>query len=222
MLRTITLAALLLLSSSIIAQNATTIETGKPIGKKNEFGVEVTNFYGIINTNFQSNNPYVVTYRRHFGNAALRAGAGGTMNNLQHQAGGIDSGKDLNMGVNLSAGYERQIWFGQRWGFYYGADGTFQAAYSGHQEVMGRSDTFTEVNTLRTGVALLAGFRFRVNKRMSLATTSSYWMGAVSERVDVNFKDWNNSDNNTSSNQRSDGFSGSFSAPYNIYVLFDF
>ena len=88
--------------------------------------------------------------------------------------------------------------------------------------MQGRSDTFTEVNTLRTGVALLAGFRCRVNKRLSLATTTNYWVGAVSERVDVNFKDWNNSDNNTSSNQRSDGFVGEFSAPYNIYVLFDF
>ena len=225
MLRIATLAAAVLFAGTLMAQvdsGNNGIETGKPLGKKNEFGVEVTNFYGLINTNFQSNNPYFFTYRRHYGTWALRGGAGGTLNNLSHQANGDDSGKSLNMAVNVSAGYERQIWFGKRWGFYYGADGTFHAGYSGEQTIMGRSDTFTEVNTMRTGVALLAGFRFRMNKRMSFGTTTSYWVGAVSERVDVNFKDWNNSDNNTSSNQRSDGFQSTFGQPYSIYVLFDF
>ena len=226
MLRSITTAAFALLMSTAIAQidiGTAKIETGKPIGKKNEFGVEVTNFYGLINTEFESNNPYFVTYRRHFGNWALRAGAGGTLNNVAHQVNGIDTGKDVEMGVTISAGYERQIWFGNRWGFYYGADVTYSQGYNGQQVIIGdSSDVFTEVNTLSSGVALLAGFRFRLNKRLSLGTTASYWVGAVTERLDVNFKDWKRPHLNTSSNSRSDGFRGFFNEPYSIYVLFDF
>ena len=208
----------LLFSVALFAQ----VETGKPVGKKNELGVEVTNFYGLINTSFVSNNPYTLTYRRHFGTWALRAGTGATLSTAEDRLDGASLGKTTSMGLHFSVGYERQIWFGTRWGFYYGADLTLHRAYTGITQTAGPLQTITETDTERIGFSPLAGFRCRVNKRLSLGTTANYWIGSNNVATKTTFKNFEDPSQNSISRQWSEGVQGNFNAPYSIYLLFDF
>lgn len=213
-----TLAIALFFSVALFAQ----VETGKPLGKKNELGVEVTNFYGLINTNFTSRNPYTVTYRRHFGTWALRAGGGSVISTAEDKQDGASLGKATTMSLHLSAGYERQIWFGTRWGFYYGADLTMHRAYNGITETFGPLQTITETDTERFGFAPLVGFRFRANKRLSLGTTANYWLGSNKVSTTITSKNFEDPSQDNVSKAWSEGILGSFNAPYSIYLLFDF
>ncbi len=214
----ITLAAAMLCATLGSAQ----VETGKPVDHKNEFGVEITNFYGLINTNFQSNNPYLVTYRRHFGTWALRAGAGGTLNTQNNLAGGSQVSKNTDMSLNFSTGCERQMWFGKRWGFYYGGDFTFFRGYLGQLENPLGEQTLTETNTQRIGIAPLAGFRFRLNQRLSMGTTANFWIGSENTKVDVRYKNFQDPSQNSVNNSSTDATRGYFNSPYSIYLLLDF
>ena len=104
MLRYFILATALLWSATTLAQ----VETGKPLGKKNEFGVEATNFYALINPNFIASSPYLVTYRRHYGSWALRGGLGGRAIVSNTKGTDLES-ESRDLSLLISAGAERQI-----------------------------------------------------------------------------------------------------------------
>lgn len=218
MIRVFILALFVAFSAQTIAQ----VETGKPVDTKNELGLEVTNFYGLLNADWVSNNPYSLTFRRHYGTSAMRIGAGGRVASTSSDPGG-DSTATLNdHGMNLSAGYERQMWFGKRWGFYYGADLTFARFYTSVREKTPDFERFTGATETRVGIAPLAGFRFRLNKRLSLGTTASYWFGGVFNTTQSNFTNFQNSNFNFSGESSNNTLLGEMRTLRSLYILFDF
>ena len=111
--------------------------------KYHELGINATTFINefiSLNNNDVDLGDYMVTYKYHFGNKAIRFGLGGLFNNFSETLNGGGGNRDSKkVNFNFRAGYEWSKQISKRWSFYTGLD-----------MVMGISETVTETNKFRS------------------------------------------------------------------------
>lgn len=149
---------------------------------KNDFGIDVTQFFTVFNSNFTSNSPYFITYRRNYEKGALRFGLGGRSNssnsNVNPQLTDFDVASHQ---LDFRAGYEWQSNFAKRWQVYYGVDAGYGLLHnvstliSSTGDESWRQKEHTDVYSLSP----MLGFKFKLNNRLTLASEASYKLSHV-------------------------------------------
>jgi hypothetical protein len=159
-----------------IAQAQDTVKT-----KKNIIAVDLT---PLIKTIFDfgdsyyggSNNPYLFLYRRVAKDKnVLRVGLGFSI------AGGNDTHDDTiktnshRHAITTGIGYERWVSISKRWTFYVGSDAIF--TYEDNYSKYAWTQTVyreTYLTRYKYGISPLIGVTFKINKRMSVSTETSF------------------------------------------------
>jgi len=186
-----------------------------PDSFKNDVGVDFTRFFRFLNSNLNSDYPYYLTYRRNFDNSSLRAGFGGgtSISTL------TDSIALRSVATNFSMriGFEWQKNFDKRWQIYYGLDVTYVLANqhsegirSGTPEFWVRTRKISEI-----GFGPNLGVKFKINKRLSLATEANFIAAFSKMRSTTDYELTNSFDSNT----ETDEFGTSFYYPTSIFLL---
>lgn len=180
------------LSFMIVAFYAqdTTISTSTQLPVKkhlNELGLDVTPFIKFY-LNFSANNyyyqpNYMLTYRRYFKKSNLRAAIGGNYTFSESPSPYNGDSLDINYTNKQSSfvfrlGYEFFQDLSKRWQVFYGADVNVSNAHQRNdaQYWNGGYSNGVETNSTGFGLAPMLGLRFKINKRISLITETSFLM----------------------------------------------
>jgi hypothetical protein len=179
-----TLLVLLLSFTLVTAYSQDTTRQNKVC--HNEFGLDATGFmkefFNFNNAQYQSyySPTYYLTYRRHFKKANFRFAVGGDYNNdvvpSQNQYDPTIVYADKSFDFSARIGMEMFSELNKHWQVFYGVD--FIASYNYEK----RDDRYSmdgytageESSTQNIGLAPMLGIRYRVSKRLSLTTESSF------------------------------------------------
>lgn len=153
----------------------------KPLGNKNEIGLDVTQFVKqILNFNgseSNSSNLYLLSYKRLLlKKNAIRFGIGGYSETVK-DTGGFNSMKnysDQSTYLDMRLGFERQNRIGTRFLFYYGLDMLYGYKYSISHNMStpaGTPDIKAKTNQLGGGAVI--GICYTIYSRISISTESS-------------------------------------------------
>jgi hypothetical protein len=152
----------------------------------NEFGIDATGFLKeFLNIGSSSQYPeyyypaYYLTYRRHFTAGNLRVAIGGdAYNNQIAPSFTNDSNKYYDKGYSLYAaiGWEFYDNLSKRWQVFYGMDFRTILVFdkNDYQSSNGYYANGTDMRTQIFALAPLLGIRFKLTKRLSILTETSY------------------------------------------------
>ncbi|MBA3900052.1 MAG: hypothetical protein H0X62_07570 [Bacteroidetes bacterium] len=191
---------------------------------KNELGIEFTTFVRSLLPYEQGLSqfplqPFFLTYKRHFGNSALRLGAGGNLTILQ-DTGGYNTQRnytDRRHGANLRIGWEFQQLLSRKLKVYYGADivGGYGFSVAHHLSSQhGTPDWITTTTSFGAGPIL--GIQWWLTPRISFATESSFYISRINSESE--FRYVNTPENNKYTLRRT--IQGNFAPPLFIYFTF--
>ncbi|HTB06725.1 MAG TPA: hypothetical protein VK806_07190 [Bacteroidia bacterium] len=181
--------ALCLLGLSAFAQDSTKVkqpnkDTIKIKQHNNEFGINATGFLRqFLNFNSSTTPPvednYYITYRRHFSCGNLRVAIGADFSNSNIPSPyTTDSNKYNNnsYSIHFIIGWEFYNNLSKKWQVFYGADFRPSIAYSKNdaQYWSGGYANGIETKTQIYGFGPFVGFRFKLSRRLSLLTSTSY------------------------------------------------
>lgn len=221
MLKRILLNISLLVSLSAMAQSGT-----DSIQFKNVLGLDIT---GLLNQFFNANSgggfynysPYLISYRRIFGESALRSGLGGYVSNSDGVTNDTTRTRQKHMDLSIHLGYEKTIFRYRRWGFYAGCDAYYNYSYDLYRDK--RGDYYHRVQqTLRNefGVAPVCGLTYQINQRLALATEAGYQVGWFMSKRDEIYSSLGFGSQNMIT--ESSGVLTQFYAPYLLSVRIGF
>lgn len=159
----------------IYAQNSDSPE----VQYKNDLGFDVSRFVTIFNSNFESNSPYVFTYRRNYEKGALRFGLGGRTSTSSNSIEPTNDIDQANHSLNFRVGYEWQTNFEKRWQLYYGLDGSYSLDHTMVKQQNLGETTKVVTHVDEYGLSPVVGLKFKLNKRLSLATETSVMLSHV-------------------------------------------
>jgi hypothetical protein len=148
----------------------------------NEFGVDVTSFlmlYLPLGQNDFYSPSYYLTYRRKFKSGNIRSGLGGDFSN--QNVGNNNYPNDSNKynrfsyGVDFRIGWEFVNEISKRWQVYYGLDTKISYQhYKNDLNYFSNGYAYgSETNYNTFGISPVLGFRFKLNKRLSLTTETN-------------------------------------------------
>ena len=148
-----------------------------------ELGVNATSFiknFFSLNAADVDEGDYMLTYKKHKNNGALRFGIGGKFSQLNQD---IEGGGKLTTKDNFAAlrvGYEWKKRVSQKWNIYYGLD-----AIADYTQTVSRTSTFLitgevediNINTdvVTAGGGPVLGIQFFISKNITLATEGSLY-----------------------------------------------
>ena len=162
---------------------------------------------------------YIITYKRIYKKSAIRFGIGGMIsNNSSTNNDTIDS--DTKSGnINIGVGYEHYGYISKKWTFYYGIDIIGNYNYSDYQYEYSANTISKETSTtIQYGASPLFGLIFRFNKRISIATETSYDIMYTQTKRENSYS---NNPNNKS-NYKSTGVQTQFNAPTAFIIRIQF
>jgi hypothetical protein len=200
----------------------------------NEFGIDVTGFlrqFININTSSFPSEPYsptyYLTYRHHFSCGNFRIGVRADFNNstIPPQFPN-DSNKYYLKTYSLNAfiGWEFYTNLGRHWQVFYGAD--FRPSLTYYENDYENSNNYyvegSETQAQIYGIAPFLGIRFKLTKRLSILTETSY---AINWEQDMNKTYYTplagaTSPAPTPVNQKTTKMYSSYSAPLSIFITF--
>jgi hypothetical protein len=130
-------------------------------------------YYPYYNYYYFSN--YILTYKRISKNNALRAGIGGNISNSDNTNNDTIKSNSSSNSINIGIGYERYGYIAKKWTFYYGFDliGTY-STYKYQYDYNSGNNRKETSKTYSYGVSPLFGLMLRFNKRISIATETSF------------------------------------------------
>jgi hypothetical protein len=179
MIKTSLLSLFLICSFSIVYSQQKK-DTSKTY--RNEFGIDATSFlllYLPLGQDYNYLPNYYLTYRRKFNSGNIRSGLGGDFSN--QNVGNTNYPNDstkynrFNYGVDFRIGWEFVNEISKRWQVYYGLDTKIS-----YQHIKNDLNYFSsgyaygsESNYNTFGISPVLGFRFRLNKRLSLTTETN-------------------------------------------------
>jgi hypothetical protein len=186
-------------------------------GYKNSIAVDMTALLGQffnLNDNYYYYSPgYMVTYRRFIGRYAIRFDAGGNVS-TDHSVTSDTVKSDQNRTTYAFAlGFESYKRIMNRWSYYFGIDLTtsYRLNYGRNQSAPDRGSEYSS-DVRSFGVSPLLGILFRINRRMSVSTETSYNISYV---VSTDRKIYY-PDPKYNSNTNSTGIESTFFPPVNI------
>jgi len=153
------------------------------IYKKNEVGINATSFiknFLSLNASDVDEGNYMLTYKRHNGNKALRLGLGGRFSQVTED---IEGGGKLTTKDNLAAiriGYELKKRVSNKWNIYYGID-----AIADYTQSVSKTSSFLNTGEIESvnlsseqiafGGGPVLGIQFFISKNITLATEGSLY-----------------------------------------------
>lgn len=173
--------------------------------------------------NFNSNSyysyPYMITYRRIIGKNAIRLGAGANIDTKESNTNDTVKSKSVRNSYTVGLGYERYAHLSRRWSFYYGVE--FTAAYLNYTDknwFNSTSNRESSTITNKYGIAPILGIVYKINRRISVGTETSYNLSYVltttkSKTIPSNYYDFKTVDR---------GFQTNFITPTNLSFRFSF
>jgi len=202
----------------------------------NELGVDATEFLKqFLNLNTGSNLQryyvpiYYLTYRHHFGCGNLRIGVGADFQNSTIPAyvpGDINTYYAKSYSLNAFVGWEWYTKLSRRWEVFYGAD--FRPSLtSNRNDNQYSSNYYTTGNESQSqiyGIAPFLGFKFKLSKRLSILTETSY---AVNWEQDMNKTYYTALPGATlpaptGTDQKTTKMYSNFTAPLSVFIDFTF
>ena len=159
---------------------------------KNEIGIDATGFIKQYLSFGYSDYPqnyyptYFMTYRRKFDAGNIRVGLGGdyqTRNILSPYAGDSNKYRTTSYSMIFRLGWEWKSNIGKRWQVYYGGDVRYVLNYDKNDAPFfnGGYANGYENKTKVYQVGPILGFRFKLNKRLSLRTESALYLSYVEQ-----------------------------------------
>lgn len=143
-----------------------------------ELGINVTTFineFVSLNNNDADLGDYMVTYKYHFGQTALRFGLGGRLTQLNEDNVGGATRKTNNSQFDIRVGYEWKKPITKKWAFYTGID----AIASSDRDVSIANSSVDEVTSTQSttsfGGGPILGIQFFINSHISLGTEGSFY-----------------------------------------------
>jgi len=205
-------------SMPVVAQTTTEVA---PETYKNEIGIDLTMLvsslfgwnqgwyvYDYYPYNYYSSaNSYLFSYKRHFGDAALRVGFGADMTNSTSDDDAETFENTYNMmRTDVRVGYEFDIHPGKRVDVYFGADVVFHNnSYETKIETddVISADYTTTSGTVSVGGGPLMGVSWYAFKRLKLSTEASLHYLSSNTSYEVKYTDTpeNNTNSNTSTSE---------------------
>lgn len=171
-----------LLIIAIISCNLASGQVTAPDTTKREFnnviGVDATQllreFFNLGST-YYVNYPYMISYRRIFKSNALRVLLGGNISKDNEDTNDTTSNNQTRSNFNFALGFEHYSYINKRLNFYFGMDAIFN--YSTQNDKSNTSTTQSYEQTSSTygyGISPLVGLQFKIWRRISVATETSY------------------------------------------------
>jgi hypothetical protein len=172
----------------------------------------------LLNVN-QSNNyyyyssPYVLAYRRIIKNSAIKFAIGGQTETSDEKRNDSLKFTSERSQLSLALGFEHYTYLSKRWTAFFGVDLT--NSYSTNNGKYSWSTTSymdDEDKTTSYGIAPVLGIVFKITKRMSVSTQTSYnfsYVNTISSRKQVPNPQYNETRN-------SKGFQTGFIAPTSV------
>lgn len=177
--------------------------------KSHEIGVNATSFiknFLSLNASDVDEGNYVLTYKKHKGNSALRIGLGGKFSQVNED---IEGGGKLTTKDNFAAlriGYEWKKSVSQKWNIYYGLD-----AITDYTQQVSKTSSFLNTGEVENinlssdqiafGGGPILGIQFFISKNITLATEGSLYFKFNTENEKETFaiqSQFNKDDTSTS------------------------
>ncbi len=170
--------AILFISCSLSAQTTTYNTVEKPI--KNEIGANATLFFRqFLNSNNATNfpdNPYLITYKRHFQRFILRGGLGIDINTAtESNQKFADTRTRLINNYNYRVGYEKPFPLMKKIRGYWALDLVGAQLTNELRIDSGFDIVSTSENTWGAGGGAVLGFEYAFSNNFSLATETAYY-----------------------------------------------
>ena len=170
----ITVLAVSFFSSTLFAQD----NDAPTKARYHEIGINATTFINkfiSLNGNDVDLGDYMLTYKYHIGNKALRLGVGGQFSNFSEQLSNGGGNRDSKkMEFNFRVGYEWNKQVSKKWNFYAGLD-----IVSGISETVTQTNNSEKVSltnkTSSFGAGPIMGIQFFINSHISLRTEGSLY-----------------------------------------------
>jgi len=202
-------------------------QTTNPDSTKKEYlnviGLDANGFvrqFLNLNTISYYYSPYVLSYKRIIKNThAIRANVGGNHYKNNSSTNDTINTKNIRSDFFLGIGYENYKYVSKNWNIYYGADLIFNYK---NDEQKSNNNLYNSYRSIQSdyayGVSPVFGVQFLINKRISLATETSYditYTTTTNERLNVPNSIYNRTTKST-------GITTQFHAPTSIIfrVLF--
>ena len=174
--------------------------------------------FNASNYNYFS-SPYMITYRRVFKRNAIRLGVGGNVASSERILNDSLTSKSARNDYSIGLGFEHYNYLSQRWSYYYGVELTmFNSITSYRYPYSSLNYQESSTNSKGYGVAPLLGIVFRISKRMSVATETSYNLSYIQTTSRSRSVPWNPYDNKSVSK----GLQSIFNPPTSISFRFKF
>jgi hypothetical protein len=187
---------------------------------KNLIGIDVSGlvrYYNGYSFN-SSTSPYMIIYKRICCQHAFRFGIGGTVSSNSYNQNDSVGSKSNSQSFNIGLGYEHYNYVAKKWGYYFGADaiGYYSRGFN-QNDYSSTNNRKTTNSSFRYGASPLFGIVFKFNKRISLATETSYDLTFIQSKSEYKYTPNSSNDYTT----KSKGFQTSYHSPsLLIRVLF--
>lgn len=142
-----------------------------------EFGINATTFINefiSLNSNDADLGNYMLTYKYHLGNQAIRAGFGGRYSQSDEDTDGNGNRVALDNSIHGRVGYELNKSISTKWNFYIGVD-----LIGGFNKTETTTNNFENVKITKEetyfGGGPVIGIQFFLNSHISLATEGSLY-----------------------------------------------
>jgi hypothetical protein len=165
------------------------------------------------NNNYYYYSPYILSYRRVIKNSAIKFAVGGgasTSNDKRNDS--LDFSSDRSQ-LDLALGFEHYSYLNKRWTAFFGVDLTNSYTANNSKYSWSSTNYSNDINKSTSyGVAPVLGIVFKITKRMSLSTQTSYnfsYVNTTSSRKQVLNPEYDNT-------SISKGFRTNFIAPTSV------
>lgn len=162
---------------------------------------------------------YLITYKRYFGNNAIRFGLGGYINNTSSKddAGTFSSSSDVSA-FSFRAGYQRNFYVTNYFTWYAGADLKVNTTASNYKNdyFVTPNDYNSESNGMFYGGGPLVGISWIIRPRLKLSTEASLDFISGSNKTSLTYEDPAQPDANYTTNTTS------FQPVYPVNLFFEF
>jgi len=150
----------------------------------------VSNFLG-LNQNELDLGPYAFTGKIRLKKTYFRLGLGGKASkNLFSNDFASNIFDRKTQIIDLRAGLEWQRSLTERWIFYYGLDAIGGTALNQTIATSSFDQVATKFTSLYYGGGPVLGMEFKINKRISLSTESSFYLSGLTEIEEVSFNNF--------------------------------
>ncbi len=142
-----------------------------------QFGINATQFAKqfFVSSASGESNPYIIVSKYIMGKKAVRMGLGvNYVSEKETQDRFSDSKITNNQSIAFRLGYEKQALLSEHWLAYYGADLVANYRNVGSSSDSGFDKVTISDNSKDYGIFGVLGVEYKINKRISLATESTY------------------------------------------------